>query len=222
MRTHVDLMETLGQIVAENTRYFQSDFDMDLRRLTWAAMEPKREDRCFYWMSRPLGTWCVREREVFLPGHGRPPDLDLLPKRSRRHPGLPGGSHRRGGRQAAGKCAALFLPAPGAAPPTGSTAHGGGGSDLFQWVCLSGPVRGSKTLPACAAKPAWRGGKAPLSPPGGTGLAEIHPPGTPDTRGIGEAAPAIPAACPQSVKGTGQGCALSQQVRHLCHKCPHS
>lgn len=68
MRTHVDLMETLGQIVAENTRYFQSDFDMDLRRLTWAAMEPKREDRCFYWMSRPLGTWCVREREVFLRG----------------------------------------------------------------------------------------------------------------------------------------------------------
>ena len=56
MRTHVDLMETLGQIVAENTRYFQSDFDMDFRRLTWAAMEPKREDRCFYWMSRPLGT----------------------------------------------------------------------------------------------------------------------------------------------------------------------
>ena len=68
MRTHVDLMETLGQIVAENTRYFQSDFDMDLRRLTWAAMEPKREDRCFYWMSRPLGTWCVLEREVFLRG----------------------------------------------------------------------------------------------------------------------------------------------------------
>ena len=68
MRTHVDLMEALGQIVAENTRYFQSDFDMDLRRLTWAAMEPKREDRCFYWMSRPLGTWCVREREVFLRG----------------------------------------------------------------------------------------------------------------------------------------------------------
>ena len=49
---------------------YRSDFQYDVRMLTQAAQEKDMKDRVFYWMSRPNGTWCVKEREVFLQGSG--------------------------------------------------------------------------------------------------------------------------------------------------------
>lgn len=61
-----DLLAYLGAVVVENTQFYQSDFEYDKKQLRDALAEPKSEDRTFYWMSRPSGTWCVKEREAFL------------------------------------------------------------------------------------------------------------------------------------------------------------
>lgn len=66
----VDVLDFLAQVVQRNTQHYQSDFDYDRRTLTKAAQETNMDDRVFYWMSRPSGTWCVKEREVFLRGSG--------------------------------------------------------------------------------------------------------------------------------------------------------
>ena len=57
-------------MLEENTTGYRSDFQYDVRMLTQAAQEKDMRDRVFYWMSRPSGTWCVKEREVFLQGSG--------------------------------------------------------------------------------------------------------------------------------------------------------
>lgn len=66
----IDVLAFLEQVVQRNTQHYQSDFDYDRRTLTRAAQEQNMEDRVFCWMSRPSGTWCVKEREVFLRGSG--------------------------------------------------------------------------------------------------------------------------------------------------------
>lgn len=50
----------------ENTKSYQSDFAFDVERLTAAMLDPVPENRVFLWMSRPCGTWCFWEREVYL------------------------------------------------------------------------------------------------------------------------------------------------------------
>lgn len=53
----------------QNTKSYQSDFEIDRKILIDAAKNtgtvPLRE-RTYLWMSRPCGTWCVKERDVFL------------------------------------------------------------------------------------------------------------------------------------------------------------
>lgn len=70
MARTADLLAYLGAVVAENTRFFQSDFEYDRKTLRDAVNAPSVADRTFYWMSRPSGTWCVKEREAFLRGTG--------------------------------------------------------------------------------------------------------------------------------------------------------
>ncbi len=65
-RKNVDLLDVLAEIVRENTRAFRGDFDYDCTKLLGAAEKEDRFDRTFYWMSRPHGTWCVLERDVFI------------------------------------------------------------------------------------------------------------------------------------------------------------
>lgn len=52
-----------------NTRSYQSDFERDRETLMDAAANadtvPLR-DRIYLWMSRSCGTWCVKEKDVFL------------------------------------------------------------------------------------------------------------------------------------------------------------
>lgn len=61
-----DVLAYLGAIVQKNTAHYQSDFEHDKERLREAASKPDISDRTFYWMSRNSGTWCFRERDVFM------------------------------------------------------------------------------------------------------------------------------------------------------------
>lgn len=70
MGNTIDLIPFLARVMEVNTRAYRSDFSDDVEKLTRATQEPNMEDRVFYWMSRPTGTWCVKEREAFLRGTG--------------------------------------------------------------------------------------------------------------------------------------------------------
>jgi len=64
-----DLLGTLRTIMEAHTKHYQSDFDLDVKTLTDVARkagDTKLEDRIFLWMVRTCGTWCVRERNVFI------------------------------------------------------------------------------------------------------------------------------------------------------------
>lgn len=68
IRRDVDIIQFLRSVVEENTVAYKDDFLMDVNMLFSAAGKPRIEDRTYLWMSRPQGTWCEREREVFLQG----------------------------------------------------------------------------------------------------------------------------------------------------------
>ena len=66
----IDLIPFLARVMEENTKSYRTDFSYDVDTLTKSIQESNMEDRVFYWMSRPAGTWCVKEREAFLRGTG--------------------------------------------------------------------------------------------------------------------------------------------------------
>ena len=66
MEKKADIIPFLEGIVEENTRSYQSDLKLDERILQAAMLEVRQENRTFLWMSRPCGTRCLLEREVFL------------------------------------------------------------------------------------------------------------------------------------------------------------
>lgn len=66
MEKKADIIPFLEGIVEENTVSYQSDLKIDERILQAAMLETYQEDRTFLWMSRPCGTRCLLEREVFL------------------------------------------------------------------------------------------------------------------------------------------------------------
>ncbi len=66
MEKKIDIIPFLAGIVEENTHSYQSDFTYDKVRLQAAMLEPSQENRTFLWMSRPCGTYCFLEREVFI------------------------------------------------------------------------------------------------------------------------------------------------------------
>ena len=68
MEESIDILAFLEQVMLENTRSYQSDFQYDIARLRDAALESDPERRTVYWMSRPAGTWLVTERDAFLRG----------------------------------------------------------------------------------------------------------------------------------------------------------
>ena len=61
----VDVIASLEAIMKQNTAFYQNDFDLDRNILQKAAASPTAEDRR---LSRPSGTSCFRERDVFLKG----------------------------------------------------------------------------------------------------------------------------------------------------------
>ena len=62
----MDVFASLHAIMKQNTGFYQSDFEIDKEIIQKAAASPDREDRTLLWLSRPSGTHCFRERDVFL------------------------------------------------------------------------------------------------------------------------------------------------------------
>lgn len=61
----IDIIAFLSEILQANTQNYQSDFQYDIDTLQAAAASDAK-NRSLLWMSRPSGTWCFKEREVFL------------------------------------------------------------------------------------------------------------------------------------------------------------
>lgn len=64
----VDIISSLGKIVDLHTKYYKDDFDMDQSIIRTLARSSDERDRHLIWLCRPLGTQCLRERDVFLEG----------------------------------------------------------------------------------------------------------------------------------------------------------
>ena len=65
---NVDVIAALSEIMRQNTAFYQSDFDIDKGIIQRAAASDQAVDKTLLWMSRPSGTYCFRERDVFLEG----------------------------------------------------------------------------------------------------------------------------------------------------------
>lgn len=63
---NVDIIASLEAIMRQNTAFYQSDFEIDKEIIPKAAASPAAEDKRTLWLSRPSGTYCFRERDVFL------------------------------------------------------------------------------------------------------------------------------------------------------------
>ena len=63
---NVDILACLDAVMKQTTGFYQSDFEIDKKIIHKAAASPNREDRLLLWLSRPSGTHCFRERNVFL------------------------------------------------------------------------------------------------------------------------------------------------------------
>lgn len=64
----VDVLDFLEQIVELHTQHYKEDFDLDKELIPKLALSGGPEDRHLLWMSRPCGTYTLREREVYLEG----------------------------------------------------------------------------------------------------------------------------------------------------------
>ena len=64
----VDLLGALSRIVDLHTQHYKEDFDLDKELISKLAVSERSEDKQLLWMSRPCGTYTLREREVYLEG----------------------------------------------------------------------------------------------------------------------------------------------------------
>lgn len=65
---NVDVLDALSKIVDIHTRHYKEDFDMDKVLIPKLALSANPEDRNLLWMSRPSGTYVLRERDIYLQG----------------------------------------------------------------------------------------------------------------------------------------------------------
>ena len=63
---NVDVLAALEQLMWQNTAFYRNDFEIDKEMIRQAAASDRAEDKTLLWMSRPSGTYCFRERDVFL------------------------------------------------------------------------------------------------------------------------------------------------------------
>ena len=64
----VDLLGALSRVVDLHTQHYKEDFDLDKELISKLAVSDRSEDKQILWMSRPCGTYTLREREVYLDG----------------------------------------------------------------------------------------------------------------------------------------------------------
>ncbi|MFA0814761.1 MAG: hypothetical protein ACC608_03115 [Anaerofustis sp.] len=62
------IIPILKAIMLTNTEHYQTDYEIDQKILRNAAKSRYPEEKKLLWMSRPSGTHCIREREVFIKG----------------------------------------------------------------------------------------------------------------------------------------------------------
>ena len=67
---NVDVLASLNAIMKQNTGFYQSDFKYDKESIARAAASLDAADKTLLWLSRPSGTHCFRERDVFLKDTG--------------------------------------------------------------------------------------------------------------------------------------------------------
>lgn len=65
---NLDVVVALDQLMRQNTAFYRTDFEIDKEIIGRAAASDKAEDKTLLWMSRPSGTYCFRESDVFLQG----------------------------------------------------------------------------------------------------------------------------------------------------------
>ena len=65
---NVDILASLEQIVDLHTKYYKEDFDLDKSIIRTLSRSSDDSDRRLVWLCRPLGTNCLRERDIFLEG----------------------------------------------------------------------------------------------------------------------------------------------------------
>lgn len=63
---NVDILASLDAVMRQNTAFYQSDFEIDKEMIQKAAASQNAGDKTILWFSRPSGTQCSRERDVFL------------------------------------------------------------------------------------------------------------------------------------------------------------
>jgi len=63
---NVDIVAALGAIVELNTANYKSDFKYDIDMFKVAARNPDGENNRLLWLSRPSGTYCFPERDVYI------------------------------------------------------------------------------------------------------------------------------------------------------------
>ena len=68
MEKQINLIAFLSKVVSRNTLNYRKDFELDAQKLRDALTKNRQDERIFYFMSRPNGTWCVLERDALLCG----------------------------------------------------------------------------------------------------------------------------------------------------------
>ncbi len=64
--SNVNLLDVMGRVVEDFTQFYKSDFDIDTATLRNATITPIEQDKTFIWLCRSMGTWLLRERDVFV------------------------------------------------------------------------------------------------------------------------------------------------------------
>lgn len=63
---NVDILAALKQIMELHTKHYKVDFELDEKIIRRMALSDNPEDRRLVWLSRPSGTHCLRERDIYL------------------------------------------------------------------------------------------------------------------------------------------------------------
>ena len=64
----VDVLDALSQIMELHTQHYKDDFELDKELIPKLAQSTVPEDKHLLWMSRPFGTYTLRERDTYLEG----------------------------------------------------------------------------------------------------------------------------------------------------------
>lgn len=62
----VDVISFLEKIMKSNTEHYQQDFEIDKKIISDCARSDQKHDKTLLWLSRPMGTQCVKEYEAFI------------------------------------------------------------------------------------------------------------------------------------------------------------